>query len=254
MSDSPSPAPSVPGVTPTLPSLWRVSDIALGLGLAGLGFLVLIGSLIGTSIVMDAGSEDGEAAPALLAAVVTLLFEAWLGAVVWLLARRRGLSGAALGLDRPGVPKWAVYAVVAAYAALIAYGLVVALIERLTGVDLSVLRQGNGIPDSVGNSALVWTILGVSVVVVAPLGEELFFRAFLFRAVQGRLGLVAGLLLSGLAFSVFHTNIGVVVPFFVIGVILAWAYHATASLWTPIAAHATINGVAFIATLAGVGP
>lgn len=247
------PYPSAPLVAaPLPPSIWRMSDIAVGLGLAGLGFLVLIAGLIVASRVLDAAPDDGTLATALLAAIVTLLFEASLALIVLFLARHRALTGEQLGLAQPGRWRWSLYAVLGAYAVLIVYGLVVLAIERLTGSDLGVLRQGNGLPDTAGDAPLVLAILGVSVVVVAPLAEELFFRAFLFRAVQGRWGLVAGLLFSGLAFSLFHTNVGVAVPFFVIGVLLAWAYHATGSLWTPIAAHATINGIGFIATLAGV--
>jgi membrane protease YdiL (CAAX protease family) len=247
------PSPASPHLAPGTTSLWRLSDLALGAGLATLGFLVLLGSLVAAAVLLDGGPSDDSVPRALLAAVVTLLFEAWLGAVVWYLARRRRLTGEDLGLSQPGRLRWAIYAVAGAYGSLIVYGIFVALMERLTQADLEILRQGNRIPDSAGNNPLVWGVLGVSVVVVAPLAEELFFRAFLFRAVEARLGLAAGVLLSALTFSVFHMNIGVVVPFFAIGVILVWVYHATGSLWTPIAAHATINGISFIATLAGVG-
>ena len=245
MSDSPTLA------APRPPAIWRMSDLALGLGLAGLGFLVLIGALFGASIVIDVAPEDDTQAAALIAAVVTVLFEAWLGVTVWLLARRRRLVEGDLGLAQTGSVRWAAYAVAAAYLTLVVYALVVAAIERLTAADLGALKQGNGIPESLGNTPLVMGILGVGIVVAAPLGEELFFRAFLFRALSGRFGLVAGLLLSGLLFGAFHTNVGVFIPFFCIGVILAWAYHVSGSLWTPIAAHVTINGISFIATLAG---
>ncbi|MSQ30210.1 MAG: CPBP family intramembrane metalloprotease [Dehalococcoidia bacterium] len=129
-----------------------------------------------------------------------------------------------------------------------------ALAERLSSADLGVLKQGNGISDLPTSTSLVWFILGFTVMAIAPLSEELFFRGFLFRAVQGRAGLVAGLLVSALAFAAFHLNVGVLLPFFAVGLIFAWAYHASGSLWTPIAAHTIFNSIAFIATLAGVSP
>lgn len=245
MSDSPTLAPPRPL------AIWRMSDLALGLGLAGLGFLVLIGGLLGASIVTGVAPDEETLATALIAAVVTVLFEAWLGVTVWLLARRRRLSEDDIGLVQKASIRWGAYAVAGAYLTLVVYALLLEAIERLTAADLGALKQGNGIPESLGNTPLVMGVLGVGIVVAAPLGEELFFRAFLFRALAGRFGLVAGLLLSGLLFGAFHTNVGVFIPFFAIGVILAWAYHVSGSLWTPIAAHVTINGISFIATLAG---
>lgn len=245
VSVSPTPAVTLP------PSRWRLSDLAAGLAMLLLGYVVLLGVLVGVSVALGVTPEEDQGG-ALLAAGVTLLLEAWIGCVVWLVARRRGIGGADLGLDPPQSWLWVGYAVAGAYASLIAYGVAVMVAERFTGADLGVLKEGNGIPDSPANTAAVWFVLGVSVMALAPLSEELFFRGFLFRAVQGKAGLIAGLLVSAVAFAAFHLNFGVVLPFFAIGLIFAWAYHATGSLWTPIAAHAIFNGISFIATLAGV--
>lgn len=243
---------SVPASALLPPSRWRLSDLVAGVALLLLGYLVLLGALVGGAVLFDLSPEE-DTAGALLVAVVTLLLEGWIGVAVWLVARRRGIGGADLGMEPPRSWSPVGYAVAGSYGALIAYGLVVTAVERFTGADLGVLKEGNGIPDSPANTSLVWFVLGVSVMALAPLSEEVFFRGFLFRAVQGRAGMTVGLLVSALAFSAFHLNLGVVLPFFVIGLIFAWAYHASGSLWTPIAAHAIFNSVSFIATLAGVG-
>lgn len=248
MPASVSPAP--PTALP--PSRWRLSDLAAGLALLLLGYAVLLGVLVGVSLALGVDPEL-DTAGALVAATVTLFLEAWIGCVVWLVARRRGIGGVDLGLDPPQSWLPVGYAVAGAYASLIVYGLAILAIERLTGAELGLLKEGNGIPDSPANTSAVWFVLGVSVMALAPLSEEVFFRGFLFRAIHGRIGLAAGLILSALAFSLFHLNVGVIFPFFLIGLIFAWAYHASGSLWTPIAAHAIFNSVSFIATLAGVG-
>ena len=235
------------------PPSWRLSDAALALGLLLLGYVLLLGALIGGAVAFGVSTRD-DPAGALLTALVTLLLEAWIGGVVWGLARRRGLTGVDLGLDRPPDVRRVAYAVGGAYGALVAYGLLLAAIERVAGADLGALKEGNGLPDLPGDSNLVWLILGVSVVACAPLSEELFFRGLLFRAVAGRFGLAAGVAGSALLFSAFHLNVSVVLPFLVIGLILAWAYHASGSLWTSVVAHAIVNTVSFVLTLAGVGP
>lgn len=247
MSASLSPEP--PLAQPLSP--WRLSDLAGGLALLLVGYVVLLGAVVGASLALDV-SPRADADGALLFAVVTLLLEAWIGIVVWLVARHRGVRGRDLGLELPRSWRWVGYAVAGSYLALFAYSVVVIAAERLTHADMGLLKQTNGLTDTEVNTTAVWFILGVSVMALAPLSEELFFRGFLFRAVQGKAGLAAGLVLSALAFSLFHLNVGVVVPFFAIGLIFAWAYYASGSLWTTIAAHTIFNAISFVATLAGV--
>lgn len=248
MSASLSPKPP-PLAQPASP--WRLSDLAGGLALILAGYVVLLGVVVGASLALDISPRMG-ADGALLFAVVTLLLETWIGTVVWLVARRRGVSTADLGLDLPRSWRWVAYAVGGAYASLLAYGIAVTVVERATGLDLGLLKQSNALTDTEMNTPVVWFVLGVSVIALAPLSEELFFRGFLFRAVQGKAGLAAGMVLSALAFSVFHLNVGVVVPFFAIGLIFAWTYHASGSLWTTIAAHTIVNAVSFVGALSGV--
>ncbi len=246
MSASPSSEPLAPQPPP-----WRLTDLAAGLALLLVGYVVLLSAMVGVARALDVSPET-DAGGTLLFAIVTLLLEVWIGAVVWLMARRRGVRGADLGLDRPQSWRLVAYAVSGAYVSLLAYGIAVEVAERLTHADLGLLKQTNGLTDTEMNTTAVWFILGVSVMALAPLSEELFFRGFLFRALQGRAGLVPGMGLSALAFSVFHLNVGVVVPFFAIGLIFAWAYYASGSLWTTIAAHTIFNAISFVATLAGV--
>ncbi|MED5568055.1 MAG: CPBP family intramembrane glutamic endopeptidase, partial [Chloroflexota bacterium] len=54
-------------------------------------------------------------------------------------------------------------------------------------------------------------------------------------------------------FSSFHIlfSIGVLVPIFVTGMLLAWLYHRTGSLWPGIAAHAGLNALAVSALILG---
>ena len=230
---------------------WRGADLAIAVVLVVLGFGVLVGALAGAASVFDLDGRADVAASA-LGAVATLLFEVWLGAVVWLVARRRRLPGDPFGLDWPASWRWAAGAVLGAYAVLFLYTWLLLALEQVAGLDLGRVRDGNALPDVPHNAVAVWALLGLSVVVVAPLAEELLFRGFLFRALSGLIGFPAGLLLSALAFSVVHLDMGVVVPFFLIGIIFAWTYHASGSLWTSVAAHATFNLVSFVATLIGV--
>jgi membrane protease YdiL (CAAX protease family) len=79
--------------------------------------------------------------------------------------------------------------------------------------------------------------------VAAPIGEEVFFRGFLYNALKYRYGMTAGMIVSGLAFALVHISPLSVVVIFPMGVLLAYVYERTQSLWVTILMHAINNGI-----------
>lgn len=235
-----------PSLDALKPRTWRSRDILAGLGLVIGGFalvVIALGMYVGVT-----GDEDGDA-PGI---VSTLFFELLIGASVLFLATRRRLSFRDLGFVRPR--HWGPLGIVWAgsYGVLVVYQLALALLEQI-GLDASRFTEGNPLPvDSDGSPALL-IILGLAVVAIAPLSEELFFRGLIFRGLRGYWRLLPSLAVSGLLFGVFHGNVSVIVPFTFIGALFAWSYEESDSLWTPIIAHALVNGVSFALSVAGVG-
>jgi membrane protease YdiL (CAAX protease family) len=82
----------------------------------------------------------------------------------------------------------------------------------------------------------------VTLVVTAPLLEELMFRGYLLRAWSEKWGLWTGVLLSSAVFGLVHPD---TVPAMLTGVGLALLYLRTQSLWAPIFAHAAYNLVVY---------
>jgi membrane protease YdiL (CAAX protease family) len=226
--------------------IWRSRDILLGLGLV-VGAFVLV--LIGLGVYVGVTGDEDSDTPGI---VSTLCFELLIGASVLFLAARRGKSFRDLGFRRPR--HWGPLAVVwgGAYGVLIAYQIVLALLKA-AGVDTDRLSEGNPLPVGPGEQLALLVILGVAVVAVAPLSEELFFRALVFRGLRGYWRLLPSLAVSGTLFAAFHGNISVFVPFAFIGALFAWGYEESDSLWVPIIAHALVNGVSFALSVAGVG-
>jgi membrane protease YdiL (CAAX protease family) len=88
--------------------------------------------------------------------------------------------------------------------------------------------------------------LGAFVVVAgASLGEEVFFRGFLFGSLRARLGFGRSAVISAAAFAIFHVQPLLVVVMFFVGFGLAWLYERRGSLVAPIAAHAMFNVIGF---------
>ena len=89
--------------------------------------------------------------------------------------------------------------------------------------------------------------VGLAIVVVlwGPLSEEIFFRGFIFSGLIGRFGVTGAAVAASLLFALFHVDPRVMVPIFVTGMLLAWLYHKTGSIWSPFVTHGMQNAVAF---------
>jgi uncharacterized protein len=86
-------------------------------------------------------------------------------------------------------------------------------------------------------------IVAVGLVVVAPIGEELFFRGVVFNAWLRERGVRFAYIGSALLFSVIHLSVVTLLPIFALGLALAWVYRRTGNLLAPIAMHAMVNGI-----------
>lgn len=82
---------------------------------------------------------------------------------------------------------------------------------------------------------------------VAPFGEELFFRGFAYRCFRARWGRVAAMLGSAACFALIHVNLAGFASIFVLGCALAYLYERTGTLVAPFTLHAANNVVAILA-------
>lgn len=96
-----------------------------------------------------------------------------------------------------------------------------------------------------GSPALM-LLIGLGAVVLAPLAEEIIFRAFLFRNLRDAMGRGLAMLLSGFAFALVHFEPTLVLPLTALGVALALLYEWSGSLYVPIVVHALWNLIALV--------
>ena len=95
-------------------------------------------------------------------------------------------------------------------------------------------------------------LLLVVAIMVAPITEELIFRAGIFRYVRTRLPRWAALLLPAVLFASLHANLGSFVPLVALAVIFSLAFERTGNIGTTIVAHALFNLNASVLVLAGM--
>jgi uncharacterized protein len=105
--------------------------------------------------------------------------------------------------------------------------------------------------DELGEDNLVAGFaVALSVIVVAPVAEEIFFRAFFYRALRTRLPVWSAALIDGLVFGVLHfqgIDTAVILPVIaVVGVGQCLVYERTGSLFAVIAIHAAFNTFAML--------
>ena len=97
----------------------------------------------------------------------------------------------------------------------------------------------------------LWAVL--TLIVAAPVLEELLCRGAVLGMLRTRFGVVASWLLSSLFFGVLHVHPMLVVNAFVIGLILGYIYLVSESLWATMALHALNNTVAYFMMISGRG-
>jgi membrane protease YdiL (CAAX protease family) len=219
---------------------WNVRDIALAIAVVILGWLILgaIAVAIADSIIEPGQAyEDNVAAYAvILAANLEGQELVLLGSVFVFAIWRRKASWAALGL-RPGRQSWWFPIGLAVAGLVVIYGYTAAL--SLFGIEAADAPEVLTQP---GPLALV----AIASIGMAPFIEEIFFRGFVFAGLRQRFGWITAAAVSGLLFGALHFDPYVLAPFTAIGLLFAWAYQHTQSLWPSVFAHGVLNTVAFI--------
>ncbi|MBA7631037.1 hypothetical protein ES703_38564 [subsurface metagenome] len=244
------------------PIPWTVWDMAKGIGLV-IVFTILISFglgigttlLIGQDALVELGSQ-GLSITELIAGFFDLLeseglLHQWLiivfvgmvvseGAMIfgswWFSAFKYKCGWRALGFRRFKVKRGLIFAAVVVLAGLLISFLYDMLVTSDESVTLEFTETGLG-----------WAIIALLAVVVAPVAEETFFRGFLFRGIGNRYGYGWGAVFSALLFSLAHIlQPGAFLPIFLLGLLLAWLYMKTGSIWACIFTHFAYNSIALI--------
>ncbi len=170
--------------------------------------------------------------------------------IVWLLGMRPfNAPLSVLGLRAPTVSIVRCAAMtVGALAASLGMNVAYVALVQSSGLDL---LQPPEIPSDVlfPGAGIVLTFQALAI--WTPFTEEVFFRGFFYPGLVRRLGAGWALIASAVVFSLFHVDPRVMGPIFVTGLLLAWLYQLTGSLWPSVAAHAGQNALAIASSSYG---
>lgn len=161
--------------------------------------------------------------------------------------RRYRLPWSALYVRHAG---WRTYAWMACLFVPIALG--GAVVNRITTSLTGAAAQNpeftlltRGVPASPGNFLLLFVLL----VVVLPVAEELFFRAFLYRMLRNELPAWAAAAGSALAYAGSHGVPGLMPWLFFMGIAYALIVERTRSVFSAIVVHGMVNALAVLSMI-----
>lgn len=227
---------------------WRLALIALGL-VTWTFFAFMLAQAVGFAVIralQAAGVPLAEINQAVFttganAVIYTLAIVLVLG-VPWLV-KRRGTTLKDLGLQRLPRGKdflW-LLAGVGAYLVLtlLVTGLSMLLFPNLNYTE----TQDVGFTGL--NSQLEFLLAFTSLVIVAPVAEEIIFRGYLFGKLRKYVSVAISVFLTALLFAIAHFQLNVGLDTFALGIVLALLRVVTGSIWASIMLHMLKNGVAF---------
>lgn len=210
---------------------WSVRDVWLGV----LAAAVIYAAAWGVVYVATVSSVtlDLDLWVALVPTLLELLF---LVPVWWFAVRRRAGSLQALGFV--GFRPWVLgLGIGLFFGYLFANGLYAALLDYFglrIQADLTPVMERLSSP---------WPLI-VTIVLIAPLVEETFFRGFVFAGLRARHDWRWAMVISAALFAASHLSLTFFIPAFAMGCLFAYLYQRSDSVWPAVILHTLINALA----------
>ncbi|MBM3934672.1 MAG: CPBP family intramembrane metalloprotease [SAR202 cluster bacterium] len=234
---------------------WRVRDT-----LAGLALVAVVSVAAAVTVLLSLGS-----AAALSGGMATtlqlLILQATMLVVALALGPMRYRSGAgSLGFRVPaGEPvafrvgpvgltvRWVWLLLWAALGTGIAINMAYSTVVEVLGLER---WAPSAAPVVVAEDGVVRVANSIAIGFLGPMAEEVFYRGFMLAAMVKTMGAVRGSLVASAIFALSHLNPLAFVPIFTSGLLLAWLYLRTGSIWPPFFAHAAQNLIVLALTAA----
>jgi len=160
----------------------------------------------------------------------------------WLIKKRR-TSRADIGLTR--LPSWT--DILITPAGLIIYLILSSILillatHVLPGFDINQV-QDTGFEQL--SYRYEYILAFTTLVVVAPLAEEILFRGYLYGKLKKFVPVWAAILATSLLFGFLHGDLNLAIDTFALSIVLCLIRESTGGIWASILLHMTKNGIAF---------
>lgn len=241
LTDDTQPTEPAPAQQQPIWNGWDLIWITFGILFSLVGGTLVIGGLF--RITGQFHLQSPGSATTLSVASAALEVVAFIGSVYFLGLRRRHLSWQAVRLRPPG-KNWWYYALGIGLLAIPVSGLIALLIQSILGLPQTNPQLPFIAPEGFNWFGAIGMLLFGGI--IAPFAEELVFRGVLYQWLRDRYGLWPGILISSLIFGIAHGDIAVGGAAAVLGIVLAWTFEKSQSIWPPVLIHVINNGVKII--------
>ena len=179
-----------------------------------------------------------------------IIYAALIALAIRLFLRLYKVGPRVIGLAKPKI--WdLMYSLAAFPVYLIVLLVTVAVVQLLApGLDLN-QRQELGFDGVYAGIDLVW--IGLTLVILAPVVEEVIFRGFIYGSLRQGIGVVFAAIFTSLLFAAGHLAASSTGPLyiaaidtFVLSLVLVYLREKTGSLWASIGLHVIKNSIAFV--------
>lgn len=127
--------------------------------------------------------------------------------------------------------------------ALVLAGLLTLLVSKL--IPQFNVAQAQDVGFGIINLRYEYVLAFLTLVVIAPLAEEIIFRGYLYTKIRARSGVIVSTILVSLTFSLLHLQPNVIVVTFALSLVLCALREYTGGIWASTILHATKNAIAY---------
>jgi hypothetical protein len=224
--------------------LWKGKDVFNILAGIGVFFAAGLAAIYAYNGRLPSGSAQS-VQPSLLLSVSLGLLEciALLGGVYLFGLHRKKQTWKAI-TNQPLREPWGWITVFVGLIVVLLSGYIATLIQLLLGLSMENPQLSFLAPE--GFSWLAFGAILLTGGILAPLAEEIFFRGVLFRYFDWLWGFWPAALASSFFFGLLHRDIAIGGAAFLMGILLAWMYAQSRSLWPSIIIHIMNNSMKII--------
>jgi len=168
---------------------------------------------------------------------------ALIGSIYLLAVRMRGIKWRELGL-RPFESKWLLITITTTLIGIPIIGLVAYLIQIALGLPLENPQLAFLVPENF--SWIGALLIFISGGLLVPFAEELFFRGMIYQWLRQKWSPWLANFVSSSLFGLLHGDLAIAGATFTMGLLLAWIFERSQSLWPAIAIHVINNSFKLI--------
>lgn len=220
---------------------WSLRELITALFISAV--MIFAASFLLTYTPFSGNHEDSNYKSLYILAALILQWLLILGPVLFL-GRKHKPTLADFGFKRIGILK-TFGLVISSYLLYLGISLIIGILIFYYDLRVPGYQIQESLVPIFGTDPLNIVIALITVVVIAPLIEEILFRGFILRTLVNKIGLWWGSILSALAFSALHIPWQSFIPIFILGLVINSIVLRGKSLWPAIIFHAINNGIAF---------